>query len=168
MNVKIDSNIQQKLFSAKTETVISALQSIKEKGNKAYVPLLFDLLSTQPEKEIEQEVLALLSTVKDKETVNTFMRALENDKYKPIRKTILTACWQNGLDFSTFLPVFIDMIIAEDWEIAFEAFTIVDNFEMLPNPAIIETSVSKINLVMDKANEQKRYFLNEILSKITS
>ena len=168
MNVKIDSNIQQNLFSAKPEIVISALHSIKEKGNKAYVPLLFDLLSTQPEKEIEQEISALLSTVKDKETVNTFMRALENDKYKPIRKTILTACWQNGLDFSTFLPVFIDMIITEDWEIAFEAFTIVDNFEMLPNPAIIETSVSKINLAMDKANQQKRYFLNEILSKITA
>ncbi len=168
MNIKIDAGIQQKLFSAKTETVISALHTIRDKGNKAYIPLLFDLLSTQPEKEIEQGVLTLLSTVKDKETVNIFMRALENEKYRPIRKIILTACWQNGLDFSTFLPIFIDIIIAEDWEIAFEAFTIVDNFEMLPTPAIIETSVSKINLVMDKANEQKRYFLNEILSKITA
>jgi len=168
MSIKINAGIQQKLFSAKTETVISALQTIKEKGNKAYVPLLFELLNTQPEREVEQEISTLLSTIKDKDTVNTFMRALENDKYKPIRKAILTACWQNGLDFSTFMPVFIDMIIDEDWEIAFEAFTIVDNFEMLPNPAIIETSVSKINLAMGKADEQKRYFLNEILSKITA
>lgn len=168
MNTKIDSGIQQKLFSAKPETVISALQSIKEKGNKACIPLLFDLLNTQPEKEIEQEISELLGTVKDKETVNTFMRALENDKYKPIRKTILSACWQNGLDFSTFLPVFIDMIITEDWEIAFEAFTIVDNLEMMPNPAIVDASVSKIKVAMDDADEQKQYILNEILSKITA
>lgn len=167
MNTKIDSGIQQKLFSAKTEAVVLALQSIKEKGNKAYMPLLFDLLNTQPEKAIEQEILDILATVKDKETVNAFMRALENDKYKPIRKTILSACWQNGLDFSTFMPVFIDMIITEDWEVAFEAFTIVDNLEMMPTPAIVDASVSKINKAMEDADEQKRYFLNEILSKIT-
>ena len=60
-------------------------------------------------------------------------------------KRLLTACWQNGLDFSTFLPVFIDLIIHEDWEIAFEAFTVIDNLEFLPSHEIIKISVGKIN-----------------------
>jgi hypothetical protein len=104
--------------------------------------------------------------VKDKESVNSFVRAIENDKYKGIRKSILTACWHNGLDFSTFLPVFIDLIIHEDWEIAFEAFTVADNLEYLPSPEIIKISVAKINDAMPSASEQKKYFLNEILLKL--
>jgi hypothetical protein len=163
---KIDEQIKKNLFSAKTEVVISAIESIQKKGNLLYIPILLDLLNSSPESEIESEVLNLLGTVKDKESVNSFVRAIENDKYKGIRKSILTACWQNGLDFSTFLPVFIDLIIHEDWEIAFEAFTVADNLEYLPSPEIIKISVAKINDAMPSASEQKKYFLSEILLKL--
>jgi hypothetical protein len=164
--VKIDEQIKKNLFSAKTEIVISAIEAIKKKGNKLYIPILFDLLNSMPELEIETEIKTLLGNVKDKESVNSFMRAVEDERYKPIRKSILTACWQNGLDFSTFLPVFIDLIINEDWEIAFEAFTIVDNLEFLPGEEILRKSIAKIEVALPAAGEQKSYFLNEILVKL--
>jgi len=163
---KIDEQIKKNLFSAKTELVISALEAIQKKGNKLYIPILFDLLNSSPEPEIAAEIKNLLGTIKDKEAANSFLRAIEDDKYKSIRKEILTACWQNGLDFSTFLPVFINLIIHEDWEIAFEAFTIIDNLEFLPSAEIIKTAVGKINEALPFANEQNKYFLNEILVKL--
>ena len=163
--IKIDEQIKKNLFSAKTEIVISAIEAIKKNGNKLYIPILFDLLNSMPEPEIETEIKSLLGNVKDKDSINGFMRAVEDDKYKPIRKSILTACWQNGLDFSTFLPVFIDLIINEDWETAFEAFTIIDNLEFLPGEEIIRKSVSKIEDALP-AIGQKSYFLNEILVKL--
>lgn len=166
MNSQINKKLGQDLFSANPETVISAINRIKEVGNKFYIPLFFDLLNTRPEPEIEREIMALLSTVKEKDTVNTFMRAVEDEKYKPIRKSILTACWQNGLDFSTLLPVFINLIISEPWEVAFEAFTIVDNLEHFPGEAIINTSIQKIEAALPAADGQKQYFLNEILLKL--
>lgn len=165
---KIDQRIQQNLFSPKPEVVAAAINEIKERGNRLYLPLLFELLNTGPEKEIEMEILNLLGTVKDKDTANSFMRAIEDDKFKKIRKQILTACWQNGLDFSTFLPVFIDQVINEDWETAFEAFTVIDNLEFLPAEAIVLISVEKINRAMNNANEQKKYFLQEILVKLNA
>jgi hypothetical protein len=163
---KIDEQIKKNLFSANTGVVISAIEAIQKKGNKLYIPILFDLLNSSPEPEIETEIKNLLGIVKDKETVNSFLRAIEDDKYKTIRKSILTACWQNGLDFSTFLPVFIDLIIHEDWEIAFEAFTVIDNLEYLPGEEIIKISKAKINNAMPTATDQNKYFLNEILVKL--
>ncbi len=163
---KIDEQIKKNLFSTNASDVILAIETIERKGNKLYLPMLFDLLNSFPEPEIETEIKNLLCTIKDKESVNSYVRAIEDDKYKPIRKLILTACWQNGLDFSTFLPVFIDLIINEDWEIAFEAFTVIDNLEFLPNAEIIKISVDKINHALPNVNEQNRYFLNEILVKL--
>ena len=163
---KIDEQIKRNLFSAKTEVVISALEAIQRKGNKLYLPMIFDLLNSSPEPEIETEIKNLLGTVKDKESVNSFLRAIEDDKYKSIRKDLLTACWQNGLDFSTFVPVFIDLIIREDWEIAFEAFTVIDNLEFLPGQEIIKLSVGKIKEAFPFANDQKKYFLSEIVAKL--
>lgn len=163
---KIDEQIKTNLFSAKTEVVVSAIEAIQRKGNKLYLPVLFDLLNSSPGHEIETEIKNLLGTVKDKTSVNSFMRAIEDDKYKRIRKTILTACWQNGLDFSTFLPVFVDLVIHEEWETAFEAFTVIDNLEFLPGPEIIKISINKIYEAMPDVTEQYKYFLNEILVKL--
>lgn len=164
--LKIDEQIKKNLFSANTEVVISAIETIKNKGNKLYIPILFDLLNSLPEPEIEKEIMDLLENVKDKEVVNSFMRAIEDDKYKQIRKSILIACWQNGLDFSTFFPVFIDLVINGDLEIAFEAFTIIDNLEFLPSEEIINKSLALIKDALPAADEQKRYFLNEIFIKL--
>jgi hypothetical protein len=164
---KIDSTIKEQLFSTDTKTVISAINSIKRNGNKLYIPVLFDLLSTQPEKEIEAEIKKLLATVKDIKTIDSFIEAVQNEKYKHILKTILIVCWQNGLDFSSYTPVFIDIIINEEWEIAFEAFTIIDNLEFVPEHEIVEVAIQKIEAALKTANEQKTYFLNEILKQIS-
>jgi hypothetical protein len=164
---KIDPKIKENLFSTQTGVVISAINSIKEKGNKLYIPMLFDLLNSNPEKEITDEINKLLSTVKDKETAESFIDAVEDEKYKSIRKQILTTCWQNGLDFSNYLPVFVDLIINDDWENAFEAFTIIDNLELLPEQKTVDKAMIKIEAAMESVNEQKAYFLNEILTKLT-
>ena len=165
-NNKINQQIKINLFSPKTEIVLDALKQIKSVGNSLYIPILFDLLVTSPEQEIEQEIKSILGNVKDKQSVNSFMRGIEDEKYKSIRKTILTACWQNGLDFSTFLPVFIDQIINENWEVAFEAFTIADNLEVLPGEPVLSASIQKIENAIESLPEQKQYFLNEILVKM--
>lgn len=164
---KVNQTIKTNLFSADTKTVIGAINSIKQKGNKLYLPILFDILSANPEKEIEDEIKTLLATVKNKETVSVFITAFEDEKYRPIWKTVLTACWQNGLDFSDYSLLFIELIIKEDWDIAFEAFTIIDNMEFIPDQKIIELSKKRINEALKTANEQKTYFLQEILTRIS-
>lgn len=162
-NEKPDQNILNSLFSAQTDVVILALQEIKVKGNKTYLPLLFDLLKTNPEKEIEKEIKKILGTIKDKETVPVFIQALEDKKYKTIQKILLTACWQNGLDFSNSLPFFVNLVINEDWEIAFEAFTIIESMEYFTTEKIMESVSKKINVALENATDQKKYFLEEIL-----
>lgn len=160
---KIDEEIQNRLFSVTEETALSAIQSIKESGNKLYLPVIFDLLATQPTQLIEKEALNLLATIKDKETVPVLVAALKDDKYKTIRKNLVAACWQNGLDFSLHMEVFIDLIIDEDWDTAFEAFTVIENFEHFPPEEQYEKLKLKMAGALRKVNEQKQYFLEEIL-----
>ena len=129
---KIDIATREKLFSANTEIVLATVESLREKGNKEYLPMLFDILISAPEAEVQNAILKLLGTVKDKETIPIFIEVLQNEKYKSIRKEIITTCWQNGLDFSMYMSVFVDLVITESWEIAFEAFTVIENLEHFP------------------------------------
>lgn len=163
---QINTTIKEDLFSAETKTVISAISTIEKKGNNLYIPFLFDLLNSHPEKEIEDKIKQLLATVKDKGSVKSFIEAIQNENYKSILKTILVACWHNGLDFSSYTPVFLDIIINDEWEIAFEAFTIIDNFEYIPEQEIVEKSIQIIDNTLKSVNEQKAYLLEEARKKI--
>ncbi len=163
---KINPKLKEKLFSSQPDIVIAAIHRIKEKGNKLYIPLMFELLNSNPKEEVFSKIKKLLETVKDKETVPSFIEAIENKKYKAVRNTILATCWQNGLDFSNYLPLFADIVINEEWEDSFEAFTVIDNLQYLPEQKIVEEVIVKVESAKENASEQKAYFLNEILNKL--
>ncbi|MCA1760152.1 MAG: hypothetical protein LC658_10320 [Bacteroidales bacterium] len=163
---KLDKNIEANLFSANTATVIATLNTLKEKGNNAYLPLLFDLLNSNPEAEIEQEIIFILYNLKIKDAVPVLVEAIQNPKYLPIRKKLTAACWENGLDYKNYLPVFVDLVVNEDWETGFEAFTVIENMENYPEQEIVEIATDKIHQGLNRANEQKKYFLHEILTLI--
>lgn len=160
---KLDQEIQKKLFSANQEQTLSALNTLKKEGNKLYLPMLFDLLLSNPEVEVKKEIVKILGTIKVIDTVPVFADALEQEKYKPIRKTVLTACWQNGLDFKNHMPLLINVILEEDWQTGFEAFTIIENMENLPEKEILDESIQIIERALKKTDEKKSYFLQEIL-----
>ena len=160
---KIDTATRDRLFSANAETVLAAVESLQEKGNKEYLPMLFEILLSAPEAEVKEAILKLLGTVKDKETIPVFIEVLQNEKYKNIRKEIITTCWQNGLDFGNYIGVFADLVITESWEVAFEAFTVIENLEHFPPEEEFKAIRLKIAGALRTADERKQYFLEEIL-----
>jgi len=163
---KIEERIQKELLSDNSTRVLAAVELLKSRGNSLYIPVLFDVLLNGDDPEVLVATIDLLATIKDKTAVNAFVRGIETKKYAPIHKIILSCCWQNGLDFSNFLPVFIDIILKADWETAFEAFTVIDNLEYLPLPEIAEASLIKIRKALPGANDQIQYFLKEIVKKL--
>jgi len=161
---KVNQEIKNRLFSANTHEVIAAINLLKEKGNKDYLPILFELLVNNPEDEVKKAILTLFGTVKDNETIPLFVEALQEDKFRSIRKEILTTCWQNGLDFSSHLELLIDIIVSDEWEIAFEAFTLIENMEHFPpENEMYQIKLKIASILKTSADSQKTYFLEEII-----
>lgn len=165
-NKKLDKKLEADLFSAQPDNVVSALHSLKEEGNIHYLPILFDLLNADSEEIIEEEIIKILGNLKVQEAAPVLAEALQEPKYKPIQKPLATACWQNGLDFKEHLPVFVDIVIEEDFETGFEAFTVIESMEKYPEGEVIEEVTDRIHESLGNAGEQKKYFLHEILTMI--
>ncbi|KJF43475.1 hypothetical protein [Draconibacterium sediminis] len=164
---KINQTIKTQLFSADKDQVLAALNKLKESGNKDYLPILFELMVAGCEAEVEKQIQKLLGTVKDKETIPVFISALQEEHFKPIRKNIATVCWQNGLDFSNDIEVFVDLVINENWETAFEAFTVIDNFEHFPSAEVMKPIKLKIARALKVSDEKRAYMLEELLKLST-
>ncbi len=118
-----------KLNSKKEEEVLFTIKQLRNSGNALILPHLFDVLVENKSENIRKEALKLLNDIKDKSSKVEIIKALKNEKYTSLHKDILESCWQSSLDYSSELAVFIDLFKKSEFEMAFEAFTVIDNFE---------------------------------------
>ncbi len=118
-----------KLRSKKEEEVLFTIKQLRNSGNSLILPHLFDVLTETKSDNIRKEAVKLLNDLKDENSKLEIIKALKNEKYASLHKDILSSCWQSSLDYSSDLAVFVDLFKKSDFEMAFEAFTVIDNFE---------------------------------------
>ena len=167
MNIDLKSKeILTNLKSTDPEFVLETIEKIRESGNRIIMDGLFDLLHETNTLEIKRSVLNLLSELKHKESVSLLVDAIINDKYLNERKDLVACCWQNGLNYNAYLPVFIDLVINEPFLTAFEAFTVIENMYGIIDEEVIEKEISKVINALKSAKGEKVYLLNGLLTII--
>lgn len=161
--VKLNKNLLSKLKSTKESEIIAGLTDVRKSGNPEYLPYLIELYRESGIEDVKKEVFKILCELKLQDTVPYLMDAIVGDENKAIKKDLLEACWQNGLKYTHYLPLVIDMVIYEDEMIAFEALTIIENMDFFPGDEILKEQIQKIEKSLKSASDNKKYFLNAIL-----
>ena len=151
-----------RLASADETVVVNAIEDLRISGSSVYIPYLAQLLLKDNFQEARKSILSLLGDLKDKESIPVLMEVIEDKTYTQVKKELVAACWQNGLDYSDYLARFVDLVIESDMDIAFEAFTVVENAEYLPEASIREMEIAKINRALKSADSLKSYLLREL------
>src|SRR3989339_310443 len=146
---KPNQQIISKLNSANPELVIETISHLRDTGNPSYIPVLIELLHSSENPEINSKIINLLADIKHSEVVPQLLDAIRNEKYAGERKNLISLCWENGLDFSANLPVFVDLVINEDLEVAFEAYTVITNMEGKITPEMMNTETDKMEAVLN-------------------
>jgi hypothetical protein len=167
MSIDIKSQVVlANLKSADPELVLNTVEKIRESGNTLILEGLIELLHSTGVPEIRQSVLTLLSDLKNKVCVPVLVAAITNEKYTDIRKDLVGCCWQNGLDYSEYLPLFIGLVINEEFQISFEAFTLIENMYGRIEDDVLDIETIKINEALKAASDEKAYLLNSLLTII--
>lgn len=153
----------QILHSGNPVIVSAAIEELREGGNVAYLPVLFELLHSTRDEEIKRSISGLLAELKHRDAIPLLMEAIQNRQYATELRTIVSACWENGLDFSEYLPVFVDLVIESEFIVAFEAYTVVTNMTGKISNAIQEKESSKIKQALQNADSTKNELLQDLL-----
>jgi len=162
MTKKADPAILTQLMSTNEEVVLQALQELRSSGSPVYIPVFAEMLLTGIGVEVRNGILGLLGELKEKESAHVLVETIQNEHFLPVRKELIAACWQNGLDYAPWLSQFVDWVIGHEMEIAFEAFTVIENLETFPEDEIREAEIRKINHALQDADQVKAYLLKEL------
>jgi hypothetical protein len=162
------NNILKGLNSADPEVVIESIEALRAEGQTSDIPVLLELLRQSKNTEIKAKITGLLANLKDNETIPLLVNTIQDQKYESQLQQIVSACWENGLDFTPYLPVFVDLLIEKDFLVAFEAYTVITNMEKAIDQRLIDIEIEKLDKAMHSTSDEKKALMLDVVDFLPS
>lgn len=121
--------ILEDLKSAQVSKVKTALDSLQVYGDYTIIEPLFQFILETQDTESKAEVLEFLCNLKDSKSMLMVMDCLHQPKFKTIQVEILTTIWNSPLDYSEYLADFVKLAVENDYLIALECLTVLENLD---------------------------------------
>lgn len=153
------------LRSGDDHKIGAAIKSFHVHGDRDVIAPLVEVWCSGLNEENSEAMMELFQGLKDTSTIEPLMDAFRNDANKLIRRQLITAFWNSKLDFSAYLSDFVLFAIEGNFMDAFEAITLIEQFEtMIPESAIMESQLLLKEYFGDeqKRDEQKDTILGDI------
>ena len=156
------------LESANSVKVIETLEELRSSGKASDVPLLIELLHLTNDPEIKSKITELFNTLKESDAIPLIIDAIQNQKYAPELKELVASCWENGLDYSNYLTLFVDLLIESEFMVAFEAYTVITNMVAKIDQQKIDIEIDKLEEALKSTTEQKRELILDVIDFLPS
>lgn len=162
------NNILKALQSADSNIVIEALDELRVSGKTSDIPILVEMLHQSQNPEIKTKIVGIFANLKDKDSVPLLIEAIQNQKYAPELKQLVSSCWENGLNYTNYLSLFVDLLISHDFLVAFEAYTVITNMETTIDQAKIDTEIEKLDQAMHTTTDEKKALMLDVIDFLPS
>ena len=160
-----NKEIKKNLKSGNIILQMETLQYVTKEGNKEILPDIISLLSNTDEIEIRNEIIKILENLKNQECALDLVNAIGNKDYKGILPILVSACWKNGLNFNDYLESFTEVFIQSEFQLAFDAFTVIDNIETI-DQALADKCLLRLENAVEDIKEDKRPLYFELINII--
>lgn len=161
-------DILKGLESSNSVKVIETIEELRALGKASDIPLLVELLHLTQNPEIKAKITELFSNLKESDTIPLIIEAIQNQKYAPELKELVASCWENGLDYSNYLTLFVDLLIDSEFLVAFEAYTVIMNMTAKIDQAKIDLEIDRLEEAMQTATEQKKELMLDVVDFLPS
>jgi hypothetical protein len=129
MDAKEIKLFESQLVSGLKDQVLSAVVICREKGSVNLLGAIVKAYKQNNDKEIQQAVFDLLCDLRQIEVAEIMVNLIESETDINVKQMLVTSCWYSNVDYSGYLKSFINLVMQSSFELAFEAFTVVENNE---------------------------------------
>ena len=113
------SRLKYAIKSGNPELIDHALDEIKAKGDDTYITPLIEFLHQNLSKELKDKIFLIFIELKQENSVDQLISEMKNEIDPDILERLVASCWQNGLNYSKHLSYFVQLVIDQEFQIAF-------------------------------------------------
>lgn len=128
MNTTEKKEFLQKLIQEDDASLAITLQNYRENADFEVLPNVLELLASPRSEDIKKYITDLCSQIRSQEVAFIVFDFMMQTSLPNVKKAMLTALWQTGLDFSDKIHSIVSIIKeSNDFETMLEAFTLLEN-----------------------------------------
>jgi hypothetical protein len=121
------------------ENFVKIAESIKvlrdETPFSGAIGLLVEFYSKTDNSSVRRQITEFLNDLKDQSSCEEVIYELKRELKPETLRMLVSSCWQSGLNYSAYSPVFADLFLAGDYLTAIECFTVIESsVEKLTRP----------------------------------
>ncbi|MGZ3901941.1 MAG: hypothetical protein ACXVNM_12195 [Bacteroidia bacterium] len=149
----------QKFFNEEEySTLIVNRDGFNKKDND-----IADLVESILDKEISRaELEAIFSKLKEKNAKAILIESIKKAGKVSEKTKLAAACWESGLDFSDEILFFTELACSDDFALAMEALTVVENSE----GTIAENTLSKAIELVQNCKSNNAAILEDLINSL--
>lgn len=153
--------LKDKLLDPKAFNTVYINIEDENKARKEQTDILIELICDDRHKSDRVRILAFLK--KEPKAADLLMTAISEAGPVDKRK-LLTACWEADLDCTPYLEMFADIVMKEDFPIAMEALTSIENMHGLISTTQAERILNKtMEVYPAQADSPKGHLLADLI-----
>jgi hypothetical protein len=147
--------------------VKAALEALEINGDPSVIPSIIRELTLEGHSEKNMLLLDFLSIIKTPNAIEAFMEVLDDSRFLPYRQLILNVIWNSPLNFSDYLPRFVEIALNGDFMETLECLTIIENLVgPFEEKSVFEAHLLLSTIEIDANDDKKKALLSEIALKI--
>ena len=120
-------SIEDSLANGGKDAVMAVLEQIREIGVPKLLPALVKVYKNCNDDDIKMAVFKLRCDASQPGLVEVMAEAIVAETDANVKQMLVTSCWYSKIDYLPRLELFIDLVFDSPFELAFEAFTVVEN-----------------------------------------
>lgn len=156
------------LNSANPDIVLDAIDALRAEGKTSDIPVLLELLLQSRNPEVKARITGLFANLKEKETIPMLINAIQDKKFEQVQQQLVSSCWENGMDYTPYLSVFVDLLIEKEFLVAFEAYTVITNMEKAIDQRLIDREIEKLDKAMRTTTPEKKSLMLDVVDFLPS
>lgn len=160
------SRLKAAFKSGNQDVIDHALEEIKTKGDDTYIAPLVEFVHQNLSREYKERIFRLFDDLKLENSVDQLVSELKKENDPDVLERLVASCWQNGLNYSKHLPYFAQLVMDQEFQIAFEAFTVIENMYGKIDRDVENELLAAIEKKLPATDERKQYLLKGMLELI--
>lgn len=163
----LEKNKQAILFlsSDKLIEVEKGIETLEQSGQLSDIKSILNVFLFHKDHDIKRKLFHLLSNVSLKGAELEWMKIILEEKEPVNTRDILNICWNSKLNFSPFILEFVKIAINNDYLIAMECLTIIENLEgPFEESSLLESQILLKGYYenIEPKDDKKKYVIDEI------
>lgn len=122
-----NNDIIRKINSNDPEAIREAVQAVKENGDLTTADELLQQLEFISDPHTVTIVVNLLADIKDNNFREILIQKIKATHSPAMLCQLLRIVWESSLDYSASLDIFLQLLSQDDFSVAFEASTVIEN-----------------------------------------